>query len=215
MYPSYSYARTSNLTEFQLHQDDKNAVRQLYGYEQQDSLCSAKPRKPSTTTSTTASTTVETTTIVNPSTLMIIPNVNITPPILCELNNLNTFLIVKDRLYIIFKKWFWMKKLNEKCFEPPALISDLPGLPKRFEQIDPVYLDRYGRINIFIENTIYSYSQKLKLLNTTIGSREGNFLTLLGAVNTNSGQTIVYYTNNLKKLVSVIYLKTYKFTHKI
>lgn len=58
-------------------------------------------------------------------------------PDLCEINNIKTFLIVNEHLYIFYKKWVWLKKLDDDNYKskPIALTDWLKFLPDNFTHI--------------------------------------------------------------------------------
>lgn len=120
-------------------------------------------------------------------------------PDLCDLKNVNTFLVINDRLYIFYKKWVWTKHLNEKTYDSkPMLLTDwLPYIPKTFINISGIYQRPNGNIVIIIDNETYNIQFPSLQLDNCCGNLYGSAIrNITGIVNANNGRTYMFYNSN-------------------
>ena len=106
MYPSLQHDYTSSNPEFSA--DDIQAINAIYKKDSKTPIhVTAKhtPTPPSTLPSPT-------------------PKKNAKLPDLCQLSNVNQFLIFNRHMYIIHEEWFWPVDLFNKTYQKPKLIRD-------------------------------------------------------------------------------------------
>lgn len=179
MFPFYNNRRST------LSRDDVLAIQSLYGIR--------KPIIITPNSNTTTLTKPTSTTSFSPS--LVKPN-------LCNIKNLNTFVIINQQLYIFYKKFFWVVQLEDKTFGETQTISDwLFFLPPDFEKIDFIYLKPNGQVVLIINKQIYLVEfPSLKLVygypisTKKFDSRQN--LTINGIVNTYLGRTILFFNDN-------------------
>lgn len=158
--------------KLELGNDDINAIQSLYGSPTVNNQPTTSPIKP-----------------------------NPLEPELCELNNVETFLIVNQIMYIFYEKWVWMISLSDMNIPKPQLITDwLLFLPPDFKNISTLYQRPSGEIVFFINNLIYmikfpslmlvsGYPKQISTLGITSNAR------IHTAVNTYTGQTFIFYND--------------------
>lgn len=99
MYPYYNTNIFKNTID--LDDDDQYAIQFIYG-----------THTTTTTTTTDASTTIKTTATTSKQ------NPGSTPPDICDLNNeLHTFLIINEHLYIFHENWVLAEKFSKRFYE--------------------------------------------------------------------------------------------------
>lgn len=140
----YSYYHEAKNRSLQLHQDDIDAVHEIYG---------KKPTPTTTTTSTTTSRPSATTTTSRPP-----------PPDLCTIRNINQFVIIDDIMYALYEGYLWAINLKTNVYEPPVLLRDWFTFLPENSKIQSVHQDANGDIIAVINNQIYVIdSQSLQL----------------------------------------------------
>lgn len=171
MYPLYG---TSRLT-----QDDILGVQSLYGDK--------------TTTTTTATTTTTSSMSSSSKSSKEISLCNL------EMKNL-TFLILHQNLYIFHKDRFWIMSLKTKKITSSnlSLRKVFPFLP-HFDQITGVYQTPEGYVVLVIKDDFFyisfpqlKFKKHYKISQLNIPFNE----TLIGAVNTYSGKTLLFFSKN-------------------
>lgn len=179
------YAWYNNDHQTDLNQDDKFAIQYLYGPPSEPTV---KPvtLKPTTRKTVTQKSVIQT---------------ELNSPELCNIDNIKTFLIINQRMYIVHDKWIWTKNNGEDRYEKPMHISSLlTNLPQDFKKINGVYQRPSGQIVLFIDDKTYMYEfPSLQLVN---GYPAPNYYLgipqdgiIHGVVNTYSGRTFIFYND--------------------
>lgn len=113
------------------------------------------------------------------------------------------FLILKNKLYIIYKKWVWIYSLqNKKIFSiQPILIQNyIHNLPHNFSNFNALYQRPNGELVFFLQHIYYIVefpSFQIKTWNTIdkIGLNYNN--QIQAAFTTYTGKTYIFYDNSL------------------
>ncbi|XP_018364054.1 PREDICTED: matrix metalloproteinase-14-like [Trachymyrmex cornetzi] len=179
----FAFAKNTNTT-VKLNLEDILAIQHLYG-----------SNKPGITTTTT------TTTTKPPTTITEIPTNKPDKIDLCELQYVDTILILNHRIFVTYQGYAWSININDNKYDGPfELNTYMNFLPKNFS-LSAAYQRPSGEIVLFINDMVYMVnypSFKLK---------EGwqKHLKKLGfppnvvintARNTHKGQTYVIFDDN-------------------
>lgn len=159
-----------------------NAVGKLYGYP-----TVAPTHSPARLTTTTTTTTKK-------------PIVTLPPPDLCQLNDINKFVIINGRMYILHKQYMWPVNMKERYYEAPILIrSWFKFLPADFNEITAVYQEPAGDIVALVQNQLYIIDSSTLLVKSGFPVLAGNLIPHNSKVNaifnTYTGRTFAIYDN--------------------
>lgn len=151
--------------------DDKHAIQALYGA--------------SITTTTTAPVQEATTSEQPPPPL---------PPNICTLNNdLDTFLVVNENLYIFYKNWVWRKNLIDNSFDyKPSKITDWLKFLVNFSQITAIYQKPNGNIILIADSKIHNVNFPSLQLENYI--KLDHVQNITGAFNSYTGHTYIFHS---------------------
>lgn len=124
---------------------------------------------------------------------------NMDSPDLCNLNDINTFLILNQRMYIAHKNWIWTMNNGDNKYDKPVALTDLfMSIPSDFQNITAVYQRPSGEIVLVIKNQLYMYNfPSLTLVSGypipvySLGLPQN--VKIHAIVNTYSGRTFVFY----------------------
>lgn len=183
MYPFFNSAKIT------LGSDDVNAIQKLFG----SPISSTTPK---TTTSTTTTTTRAVISPASPSpSSSSPPDSNESLPDLCNLTNeLNTFLIINDVIYVFYERWVWIKKLTDDVFQKPlSLIKVMPFLPKNFKNISAIYQRPSGNVILFVDNYFYD----VEFPSLKLNKKQRFYYKINAAVVTNTGRTYLFHDDFL------------------
>lgn len=193
MFPIYSQHEL--VDRHDISKDDIEAIQKLYGVKELVNIDNVTPA---------IKTTTEINAVQDPS---LGKNgsedsgngVDVYFPDLCNIQKIDTLLIVNHRMYILYKKWAWSLSLlgrGKITYDKPKLIHNFfPFLPKHFHKIKAAYQRPSGEIVLFVDSHIYMISYpSLKLLEHWPRSIKAALNiepteSITAAINNNYGQT--------------------------
>lgn len=167
-----------NQNQIQLNLDDILAIQSLYGKPSREKLNEGDEHP-------------------TPSTPQDVPE-------LCHLDNVNTFLIVNQLLYIFYGKWLWISDLQNstsyKSTAPQLITEWLNFLPNDFKTISAIYQRPSGEIVMIVHNKIYmiNYPTFMLVKGYPISLSEWNIrpnTVIHTLLNTYSGHTYIFYND--------------------
>lgn len=159
-----------NNSQIELYDDDKKAIQQLYGIRRTPTTLETK--KPTVPTTSAASS----------------EKILINTPNICDVNKeLNTFLIINEHLYIIYKQWIWQKSLlydDTFDYKPTLLSNWFPFLKNN--NVLAVYQRPNGNIIVIADKV---YNIKFPSLQIENYVNFGPMLNITSAFNSYKGHT--------------------------
>lgn len=168
-----------------LHEKDISSIRNLYGEK--------KSEKPTTTPR-----------IINKQT-PIKPKSSDNPPDPCQLETLHTFLIIDQKILVMYEQWMWPIELGSSKIPTPVKLRDYLKyiLHGNFKKITAIYQRPNGQILFIAHNLVYILEYPtMRLLSgypksfkEVFNFHTKNRVIINGIVNTNSGKTLIFYDN--------------------
>lgn len=183
MFSSYNLKNGIDLSN-----DDKLAIQSLYGLPSTQNTTTQKTTTHTTTTQTnTTQTTQQTVTVKSEE----------VSQDLCSIRNVNKFLMINKRIYIVHDKMFWV--IQDKRYDSPRLLIDwLSFLPRYFHNIQGMYQRPSDEVVLIIDSVIYIFHMhnlqlKTRLYLNHIGINNNPKINCI--FNTYTGKTILIYND--------------------
>lgn len=123
------------------------------------------------------------------------------PPDLCQLQEVNKFVIINGRMYILYKTYMWPVNFEEKQYEAPIPIRAwFKFLPENFEEISAVYQEPSGDIVAIVQDKLYVIDSSSLLPKDNYPMPLNNVIPYTNSVhsmfNSYTGRTYVLYDSN-------------------
>ncbi|XP_018372420.1 PREDICTED: matrix metalloproteinase-2-like [Trachymyrmex cornetzi] len=179
----FAFAKNTNTT-VKLNLEDILTIQYLY-----------ERNKPGITTITT------TTTIKPPKTTTEIPTNKPGKIDLCELQYVDTILILNYRIFVTYQSYVWSININDNKYDGPfELNTYMNFLPKNFS-LSAAYQRPSGEIVLFINNMVYMVNYPSFKLKEGWPKHLKNLgfppnVVINTAINTHKGQTYVIFDDN-------------------